>query len=692
MNKKKFGKVRLLNFVLSLALLVGLMPATAFAENLNNYNFATATNNQELWVNGIDISAVENNTIACGGGTAVYNKATATLTLTNATITKGYNGKGIAKNGDISSDNILNISLVGENYITTSDVQIDTGVSSMGRVNISGNGSLNITTSTNSPSYRTCGIYAWSGLTITDPTITVNDTSTLTDYKGSAIDVNGSLSAFSATNATINIDGYEMGINVPSGDITVDGSEITVTNANRGISGGNEIDNFKIINSTVNATVTGANALGLLNGHEISIDNSIVNLLSDSSNAIYTDGAITIKNGSNLDVTGFYPALFSVLDTTITDSTVKANSPTDSAIFSKGNIVINGNSNVNAKGHWSAINTVNALTINNGKVTAASTNDMGIWARGSIAINGGELYSKGAEGYAAVGVRYEKQADDKDPVSKITVNSNYAEINGGKVSVSDWFDGTSNGNPYTRSWTSFIAEDDENKLATNRSNALNEITIKIKGANYKKIDEAIEKANSLNPDNYKDFSTVTAAINAVIRDKDITKQGEVDAMAKAIEDAIKALELNPVTPPASKPEIVGGANQSVEQGKPATFKSNADFKDFQKVLFDGKELASSNYTLKEGSIIVTLKNEFVKTLSVGRHTLSIVSTTGSADTEFTVTKSTTSTTSTTSATSKPGTSSPQTGDNSNMVLWIALLLISAGGVLTLTLKLRKSAK
>ena len=64
-------------------------------------------------------------------------------------------------------------------------------------------------------------------------------------------------------------------------------------------------------------------------------------------------------------------------------------------------------------------------------------------------------------------------------------------------------------------------------------------------ADYTKVDEAIAKANTLNKDNYKDFSAVEAAVNAVVRDKNITEQSEVDAMAKAIEDAIAALEQKP---------------------------------------------------------------------------------------------------------------------------------------------------
>jgi len=65
--------------------------------------------------------------------------------------------------------------------------------------------------------------------------------------------------------------------------------------------------------------------------------------------------------------------------------------------------------------------------------------------------------------------------------------------------------------------------------------------LQYKGANYTKVDAAIDKAKALNKDNYKDFSGVEAAVNAVVRGKNITKQSEVDAMATAIEDAIKTL-------------------------------------------------------------------------------------------------------------------------------------------------------
>lgn len=60
-------------------------------------------------------------------------------------------------------------------------------------------------------------------------------------------------------------------------------------------------------------------------------------------------------------------------------------------------------------------------------------------------------------------------------------------------------------------------------------------------ADYAAVDAAIEKANALNESDYRNFDTVKAAIAAVVRDKNIAQQAEVDAMAQAIEYAITGL-------------------------------------------------------------------------------------------------------------------------------------------------------
>ena len=97
--------------------------------------------------------------------------------------------------------------------------------------------------------------------------------------------------------------------------------------------------------------------------------------------------------------------------------------------------------------------------------------------------------------------------------------------------------------------------------------------LQYKDADYTKVDEAIEKANVLNKDEYKDFTAVEAAVEAVERGKNITEQSEVDAMAKAIEDAINSLQRKTAEPPKEKP-TENPTNKPTE--KPSDFTQTGD--------------------------------------------------------------------------------------------------------------------
>lgn len=66
--------------------------------------------------------------------------------------------------------------------------------------------------------------------------------------------------------------------------------------------------------------------------------------------------------------------------------------------------------------------------------------------------------------------------------------------------------------------------------------------LEYKDADYSRVDAAIAKVNSLDRNDYKDFTAVDAAVATVVRDKNITEQSEVDAMATAIFNAVSDLE------------------------------------------------------------------------------------------------------------------------------------------------------
>ena len=90
--------------------------------------------------------------------------------------------------------------------------------------------------------------------------------------------------------------------------------------------------------------------------------------------------------------------------------------------------------------------------------------------------------------------------------------------------------------------------------------------LQYKDADYTKVDEALAKANALNKNSYQDFSAVEKAIADVVRDKNITEQSEVDAMAKAIEDAIAALVKKPSSSSSSRPSYSITTPDKTENG------------------------------------------------------------------------------------------------------------------------------
>ena len=171
-----------------------------------------------------------------------------------------------------------------------------------------------------------------------------------------------------------------------------------------------------------------------------------------------------------------------------------------------------------------------------------------------------------------------------------------------------------------------------------------------------------------------------------------------DAAAKT--EIAKADTVTPKLPP----KITAGDGAAVTQGekKELTFTSDASFADFVRVELDGTVLEEKNYTKREGSTIITLNRDFVATLSVGEHTLAIVSQHGTATAKFTVkAKPTETATPQPTVTPQPTpTVQPQptvqpvspilrTGDTANPALWFALLIVSGGAAIGITVASRK---
>lgn len=126
-----------------------------------------------------------------------------------------------------------------------------------------------------------------------------------------------------------------------------------------------------------------------------------------------------------------------------------------------------------------------------------------------------------------------------------------------------------------------------------------EFVYRIKDADYVKVDEAIAKAEDLNKDDYKDFSAVEAAIKAVVRDKNIIQQDQVDAMEKAIYDAIAALEY--------KDADYTEYNKAIEQAKSLNRDDYVDFSKVDEALavdVSGKNITEQNIVDKQTKAIL----------------------------------------------------------------------------------------
>ena len=146
-------------------------------------------------------------------------------------------------------------------------------------------------------------------------------------------------------------------------------------------------------------------------------------------------------------------------------------------------------------------------------------------------------------------------------------------------------------------------------------------------------------------------------------------------------------------------KIIEGANGAWTQNSDGTltFRANGDFSKFTGVKVDGTLIDAKNYTAKFGSTVITLKTDYLKTLSVGTHKLTVVYTDGECSTNFEVRQAASEQTKptegdksdTTTPTGGKDTTSPQTGDNSNMLLWVALLFVSGAGALGTTVYSKK---
>ena len=212
-----------------------------------------------------------------------------------------------------------------------------------------------------------------------------------------------------------------------------------------------------------------------------------------------------------------------------------------------------------------------------------------------------------------------------------------------------------------------------NAMAQAIENAI--VALKYKGANYTKVDAAIDKANALKKEDYKDFSGVEAAVNAVVRDKNITDQSEVDAMAQAIEDAIAALQYK---------------DADYTKVDAAIAKANAlnkdNYKDFSAVETAVNAVARGKNITEQGEVDAMAKaiEDALAALQYkdADKTTPAPAATATPAPAATATPAPAATaTPAPAATATPQYTIPQTGDTSNPALLVVLMLVSGSAAI-----------
>ena len=660
-------KKKLFAILLSIVMVVGLLPVTALAADPTVYG---------IWVDGVQVTS-ENKDNLCSG-TVSYEPTTHTLSLNNATLDNDtMSDYGI--NTIIPST--LKIRLTGTNSITRTDPYGGMGIApnSSNSVEITGDG-----------------------------TLVINVIGENYDGISTAADVKISDKA----RVIINSKG---GLGIAGRMVEIDGATLNST----GLYAGIDAHRLKIVNGadvTLKATQDGRNGAFIWKDQE------------------GNGGDIEIAQ-STVKATSYYPGLFAAGNLTVDGGEVSCTSTADAALWTKGNILIKGGAKVTTDGKY-PMGGNGTFTVEEAEIDAKNTNVNNIPAifdecvpviadgyhlNYAKAVDSEEteidLLSSGTQYFALYkNVHFITKAVypisfvvTPDGLTNVVVKVNGQEVTGsvsleaGTYPVEVTAD---NCKAYTGNIT--ITADAATHTQT--------IAMTYLPADYTKVDEAIAKANALNKDNYKDLSAVEAAVNAVVRDKNITEQSEVDAMAKAIEDAIAALQYKDadytkVDAAIAKANAldkdnykdftgVEAAVKAVVRGKNITEQSQVDkmakaiedtiaalqYKDADYTKVDAaiaKANALNKNDYKDFSGVETAVNAVVRGKNITEQSEVDKMAKAIEDAIAALEKKPAST--------KPGTSdkSPQTGDTSNLTLWIALLLASAGAVTATTLYGRK---
>ena len=592
-------KKRFIPLLLAAALCLGLLTIGAAAEGPY-----TADDYSYVYVNDTDLVTKQDHTVACGEGTATLNVDTATLTLEDATLEIGNINAYFESQAE---EKTLTVVLKGENSITTQY----SGIYTNGNMVVNAEPGASIKVNSTSNNYN--GFYAENDLTIDGGTYEVSSgypafcsDADLTIQGGAKV-VNATAnngSAIYAANTVIitgegtsvNTDAYycavrgDGGVTISGGAVLVghsendhpvytrgalllDGADVTLTSDYGSATAlfADSKEPFNINNSKV--TVTTASTSIFSQGN-INITDSVLNINS-GANPINALGKLSISGDSTVvTAKGAYPVAGGVIE--ISGGSVTVNTTGGTAISGDNGVTISGGSSVSA----STTAAMAAIYSENGniefegadtKVSASSAQDSAIFTRdGSITLDAGVIEAKSAKGFAPVVARDSDEDGTSASASSIIIGENFAT--GGNIVATTVWKVDDNGNYYAD--TMLVPADTQlneaGLLPEDYVPEESEIVVE-KLADYSAVDAAVAKAQSLYRGDYVNFDAVERALAAVEYGLGASHQAEVDAMAKAITDAIAELQKIPVL----NAETYAVSIAASEHGKVSANLSNA---------------------------------------------------------------------------------------------------------------------
>ena len=565
-------KRRFIPLLLAAALCLGLLTIGAAAEGpytADDYRFVN--------VNGTNILNDPDYTVTCGEGKATFDVETATLTIENATL----EGSIEIRFEDAAETSTATVILKGQNSMTTRSSGIYTNGNMVVKADAGASLKIEATGEVN-------GINAWCNLTIDGGTYDVSS-GYPAFYSGNDLTIQGGANVVKATatndsaiyaankititgeGTSVNADAYYCAVFGKTGGVTIsngaalvghsendhpvytngtlllNGADVTLTSdyAKATALFANSEAPFNIINSKVNVTT---DSTSIFSKGDISITNSVLDINS-GANPINAWGKLSISGDSTVvTASGAYPVAGGEIE--ISGGSVTVNTTGGTAISGSNGVTISGGSvNASTTAKMSAIYSANGDIEFEGadtKVSASSEQDSAIFTRnGSITLDAGVIEAKSAKGFAPVVARDSDEDGTSASASSIIIGENFAT--GGNIVATTVWKEASDGTYYAD--TMLVPADTQlneaGRLPEEYVPEESEIVVE-KLADYSAVDAAVAKAQSLFKGDYVNFDIVERALAAVEYGLGASHQAEVDAMAKAITDAIAELQKIPV--------------------------------------------------------------------------------------------------------------------------------------------------